>query len=168
MAKQPRLSSAGIDAFAQAVFERAKPWVAEAYSDFDMQPRQFSTAKDLANYVKKKLADLRGTAFLFVAYPEMRGHPVQRTINLDTERVPGHKIRYTWEGWGLISVLLTNEVELNQPSRIAANSEKRALKWESTYSHLGRPSSWNWKEVASHKLRLQRALKRCLELGESA
>ena len=154
------LTEQTIDAIAAAVFDRPDAWVVEAYSDYDAPPLKFESAAELAQYAKRKLAEPKGSAFVFVTYPDMFGAPVRRTIHLKPGSVPGHKLRYTWEGWGLISILLEGGDQRSRHSHVAANSEKRAAKWQSTNPNLDPPSTWNWKAVAGHVRRLQRVLKK--------
>ena len=160
MASSGVLSDQAIQSIAAAVFQCADPWVVEAYSDFDVLPLQFEAPEALAQYARRKLAKPKGSAFLFVTYPDMGGMAVRQTIELKPGSIPGHKLRYTWEGWGLISVLLERGDRPNGISEISANSEARANKWRSTYPSWDPPGTWNWKAVASHTRRLQRVLKR--------
>jgi hypothetical protein len=149
-----------IDAVTAAVFATPGVWVAEANSDFDIAPRQFSTAGEMSDCAKERLSKARGSASFFVTYPDMGGRAILKTIHLNPGSVPGHALRYTWEGWGLISVLLTRGDQPNDASRIAVNSEKRAIKWEPVYPTFEPASTWNWKAVAKHARRLQRVLDR--------
>lgn len=148
-----------IDAVAVALFEKPNPWVAEAYSAYDAEPLLFASSDEVAKYFRSVLAQPRGLAFLFVVYPDMNGRAVRETIRLDPKHVSGHKLRYTWQGLGLISVQLARE---GTRSRIAANSQARAEKWAPTYPQWDGPDTWNWKAVASHTRRLQRVLKRSM------
>ena len=159
MASSAVLSDQAIQVIAAAVFQGADPWVAEAYSDFDTLPLQFRAPEELALYASKRLAKPKGSAFFFVTYPDMSGRAVRQTIKLKPGSTPGNKLRYTWEGWGLISVLLERGDRPHGFSRISANSERRANKWRSTYTSWDPPETWNWKAVASHTRRLQRVLK---------
>lgn len=158
MATPVLLTDQAIETIAAAVFEKAGAWVVEAYSDIDAPPRQFTSPTELAQYAKERLSKSKGSAFLFVNYPDMGGRAVKRTIQLKPGSVPGHEFRYTWEGWGLISIVLERGDHPNSSSRVAANSERRAAKWESTYHEWAPPSTWNWKAVASHASRLKRVL----------
>ena len=142
-----------------AVFEKPGAQVLEAYSEFDKEPRQFPSVHDLVAYIKERLLSPSGGAFFFVLYPDMGGRAFRKTIHLDPDKVPGHSIRYTWEGWGLISIFVENGDGVNRVSRVSANSEKRAKKWSQTYSEWESPGTWNWKSVASHTRRLQRVFK---------
>jgi len=151
------LPDSAVAAIAEAVFEKPDPWVAEAYSGFDSDPLLFFSSDEVADYIRGTLAQPRGLVFFFLVYPDMSGRAVRETIHLEPESVPGHTLRYTWGGLGLISVQLARE---NGRSRVAANSQARAEKWASTYPHWDGPGVWNWKAVASHTRRLQRVLKR--------
>jgi hypothetical protein len=149
-------TDAAIDAVANALFDKPNPWVAEAYSAYDVEPRVFASSDEVAQYTRSVVAQPRGLAFLFVVYPDMNGRAIRETIRLDPKHVPGHKLRYTWQGLGLISVQLARE---GIRSHIAANSQARAEKWAPTYPDWDVPGAWNWKAVASHTRRLQRVLK---------
>jgi hypothetical protein len=151
------LTESAIDTVARAVFDAPDPWVAEAYSAYDKEPLVFSTADQLARYIRATIAEPRGLAFFFVVYPDMNGHAVRKTIHLKPESVPGHSLRYSWQGLGLISVQLSRE-DLTA-SRIAANSRARAEKWASTYPNWDAPDTWNWTAVRRHAARLQRVLR---------
>ena len=158
------LTDSAIDAVADALFEKPNPWVAEAYSAYDAEPLLFASSDEVAKYARSVLAQPRGLAFLFVVYPDMNGRAVRETIRLDPKSVPGHTLRYTWQGLGLISVQLSRE---GFRSRIAANSQARAEKWAPTYPDWDGPGVWNWKAVASHTRRLQRVLRRFMSVPSS-
>jgi len=153
------LSKSAIIAIADAVFDKPSPIVVEAYSDFDQDPLDFKNSPQLAAYIEFQLSKQKGLAYFFVVYPDMRGEPIRRTIHINPEKVPGKKLRYTWQGWGLISVQLATP-DFGLGSSINANSEKRAVKWASTNTEIPPPSSWDWFAVESHKKRLQRVLKK--------
>ena len=158
----PLLTDSAIDALTAAVYEKPSPWVAETYSNFDAEPLQFSSSSELRTYVHKALSEPRGHVSLCVVYPEMAGRAVRETIHLKPGSVPGHVLRYTWRGWGLISVHLMRECQSGIFSYAAANSLARAEKWALTYPDWEPPSTWNWKEVASHTRRLKRVLKKSM------
>ena len=150
------LTDSAIAAVVGAVFEKPDPWVAEAYSEYDAEPLLFRSESEMVSYAQRKLAVPSGLAFFFLVYPDMRGRAVRETIRLKPGSVPGHQLRYTWQGWGLISIQLT---KADQRSRVSSNSLQRALKWQSTYPSFDPPSTWDWKAVASHTRRLQRVFK---------
>jgi hypothetical protein len=154
------VTDAGIREIAEAVFAKPTPWVAEAYSEFDALPRLFDSAEDLSSYLRLMVDKPSGQAYVFVVYPDMGGLPQKKTIHLKPGSVPGHKLRYTWQGWGLISIQIGRHNQPNALSRVSANSEKRAMKWAPTYPALEPPSTWNWSSVANHTRRLQRVFRR--------
>ena len=82
----------------------------------------------------------------------------KKKTKLVPEKCNGAKIRYSVEGWGLIQFQLWLK-ESGLFCDINSNSEKRALKWESTSPELLSPNLWNWKEVQSQCRRLNRVLK---------
>lgn len=153
------LTEQSVDTIASAIFEVPGAAVFEAYSDFDKEPRQFASANELGRYIKDAISAPSGMAHVFVVYPDMAGRAVRKMIRLDPVKIPEHAIRYTWEGWGLISVQLGTGTDPYSASCVTANSEKRATKWASTYPDLPPPKTWNWKCVKSHVRRLQRVLK---------
>ena len=154
------ISDSAIDSIAAAVFARPSPIVVEAYSELGRLPRSFTSAPQLAQYVRSQLSHPKGLAYVFVVYPDMGGSPTRRMINLDPAACPGHTTRYTWDGFGLISLQLQNPDGPVSRSRVSANSQKRASAWASTYPKWQHPDIWNWKAVESHTRRLQRVLKK--------
>jgi hypothetical protein len=153
------LTDTAIASIANAVFVTPGAEVLEAYSDFGAIPRRLDSVDELVRYIHDKLSFPQGMAYFFVVYPDMAGCAVRKTINLKPNSVPGQTFRYTWEGWGLISVILRHAEQPNQYSRVAANSKKRAEKWKSTFPDMPSPDTWNWAAVESHARRLRRVLK---------
>jgi hypothetical protein len=155
-----RFSDEAVYELSNAIFRESHVWVAEAYSEFDKPPRAFNSSGELLTYFNKTIADPKSLAFVFVAYPDMAGLAKLRTIQLDQSRVKNAKFRYTWEGWGLISIKFpTHDKSSSISNYINALSEKRALAWSTTSTITNPPSSWNWAAVERHKRRLQRVLK---------
>lgn len=158
MRESHMITDAAINALAAAIFAKPSPWVSEAYSAFDAEPIQFHSADEVARYMREEVGKPKGLAYLRIVYPDMGGIPVRETIQLKPGSVPGHTLRYTWQGWGMITV------QLGCPwSRICANSQARAEKWASTCPDWASPDTWNWKAVASHTRRLQHVLKKSVE-----
>jgi len=157
------LTDSAIESLAKAIFDRPNPWVAEAYSAYDQEPLVFCSAEELSSYFGATLARPKEHAFVLVVYPDMNGRAVREAIRLKPGSVPGHTSRYTWHGWGLISVQLSREGSIR--SRIAANSQARAEKWAPTYPGWDPPSTWNWKQVGSHVRRLRRILSNVAPAG---
>lgn len=154
-----RISTKAIQDISEAVFSKEDPHVTETYSEFDAKPKVFSSAGQLANYITEKLDQPKGFVDLSIVYPEMGPMPLLRKVELDPKRVKGHSFRYTWDGWGLISMQLASP-EHSLRSEISANSEARANKWSATHPEFGLPSEWNWAAVNKHKNRLKRVLKK--------
>lgn len=96
--------------------------------------------------------------YVVITYPDMEGAAELGRIKLDPEKCNGHTERYSYRGWGLIAVQISNETK--SLTRVAANTEKRANKLVGTHPEIMPPSTWQWGAVASHARRLQRVLKR--------
>lgn len=154
-----QISENGIDNLALAIFAVENPLVVEAYSEYDYEPISFNCPLELSAYIKQKISNPKGLAHLFVVYPDMEGKAIKRRIELNPLKAPNYKFRYTWEGWGLISIQVAAP-DLGIASNIGANSEARAIKWASTYPELEPPSVWNWAAVKKHQSRLKRVLKK--------
>ncbi len=154
-----QISKETIRKVCEAIFAVEDPKVAEAYSAFDQMPVEFTNALALEEYISQKLENPKGLADLIVVYPGMNGRAELKKIELNKSKYPNYKFRYTWDGWGLISVQLASS-DLGIRSEISANTEARAAKWASTHPEFGAPSSWNWTEVTKQKNRLSRVLKK--------
>jgi hypothetical protein len=157
--KNMKISVSGINLLTEAIFSVERPQVVEAYSEYDCEPISFNSSLELSDYIKQKISNPKGLAYLFVVYPDMEGTAIKRKIELNPLKGPNHKFRYTWEGWGLISVQVASP-DLGIVSKIDANSESRAIKWFSIYPEMEPPSVWNWSAVKKHQSRLKRALKK--------
>ncbi len=143
------------------VIEKLPVKVFESYSNFDTCIEEFKTIQDIINrYPLWQKGESR--QLLLSLWPINASKNVFfRKINLEVE---GHSFRYTTEGWGLIQLHL-GYTDPNRKKIISSytnhNSEKRALKWHSTYEDLGLPSDWNWKEVNTVSSTLNRYIKKC-------
>jgi hypothetical protein len=153
------LNDTAIASFANAIFDdEPSVEVLEAYSNCGEVPRRFESASDLTRYIKDSLSAPKGMAYFFVVYPDMAGRPIRKRIDLKPNSVPGETFRYTWEGWGLISVIF-KQGDQERGSSVSANSRKRAEKWCSTYPDWPSPDTWNWPAIERHSRRLRRAMK---------
>jgi len=141
-----------------AVFDKPNPKVVEAYSEFDSEPQEFKSSSELTEYMEQRLLVPKSYVDLFVVYPDMHGECIKRKIELNSKKIQKRGYRYTWDGWGMISIQL--HPNSHQLSGVNANSEKRALKWEGIYPEFGSVKTWDWKRVESHKRRLQRVFKK--------
>jgi hypothetical protein len=152
-------TDAAIESFANAVFNKHSVEVLEAYSNYGVVPRAFGSASQLAQYLKESLSTTKGMAHFFVVYSDMNVHPISKKIQLKPNAVPGQTYRYTWEDWGLISVIFKHGDQQKRSYSVSANSRKRAEKWRSTYPDWPLPDTWNWPAVERHTRRLRRAMK---------
>jgi len=148
-----------VEAICDAIFTVESTQVVETYSEYDQKPISFSNALELAKYILECLAKPNGLVDLSIVYPEMGSRPILKKIELDPKRVKEYKFRYTWGGWGLISVQISLS-DQKLCARVSANSESRATKWASTYPEFGPVSNWNWAAVKRHKDRLSRVPKK--------
>jgi hypothetical protein len=153
------ITEPAVDALVAGVFSKPDPLVLQAYSVPDEEPIVFTTQRELAEYMKFEVSKPLGLAYISLVYPDMGGFAVKETIGLNPKHCPGQTLRYTWQGWGLISVQLHGSAHF-QMSRVAANSAARAQAWASTYPQLGSPDRWNWEAVARHTRRLNRILRK--------
>lgn len=153
-----QISESGINLLAEAVFAFEGAQVVEAYSEYDCEPISFDSSLELAAYINQKLSFSEGRAYIFVVCPDMGGQAARRKIELNPSIMPNHKFRYTWKGWGLISVQVASSF-LGIKSNIRENTEARAIKWSSSYPEMESPSVWNWSAVKKHQSRLKRVLK---------
>ena len=160
MPESALLTDEAIDAVAAAVFGAPGAQVLEAHSDFDREPRAFQNEGELVSYIRERISKPRGSASVFVLYPDMGGRAARETIHLKPGSVASHTHRFTWQGWGLISVVLERGDQPGTRSRVAANSETRARKWAPTYPQMEPPETWNWKAVERHARRLQHVLRK--------
>lgn len=158
MAMLKTLTEHAINSIAAAVFAKPEPFVVEAYSALGEEPLFFRSPHSLADYVKRRLSASNGSASFFVVYPDMLGIPTQEKILLNADSSYEGQVRFTWSGWGLISVQLFSGDNVGM-SCITANSSNRAAKWASTYPELSPPDTWDWKSVERHVRRLQRVFK---------
>lgn len=153
-----KFSDSSIQKVVDSVFIDPTVIVVEAYSEYDKEPIIFISPDQLFSYISSKLMNPRGLAFFFVVYPDMLGTPIKETIRAKSKSMSNEKIRYTWQGWGLISVQLSSP-DLGLASCVKANTEKRALQWASTKTTIPPPTLWDWRAVSFHTNRLKRILK---------
>jgi hypothetical protein len=120
------LTDTAIASFANAVFDAAPGVeVLEAYSNYGAVPRRFASAIDLTRYIKEALSTPKGMAHFFVIYPDVAGRPIHKKIHLNPNSIPGETFRYTWEGWGQISVIFEHADQQKRSCSVRANSRKQ-------------------------------------------
>ena len=147
-----------LEGLVESIFQN-NATVYEAYSVPDNELRVFQTSSEVMRYIDEVSNKKENLAYLSIHYPEAGGYINIKRINLIPEKCKGAKVRYSAEGWGLIQFKLWfNENSIT--CEIDVNSEKRALKWASTYPDLKSPDLWEWKEVQRQCQRLKRVLKK--------
>lgn len=161
----PILHESHIEALAAAVFAPPGALVLEAYSEFDKEARQLHSPEQLAEFILLACKGKDRLAHFFVVYPDMMGQPMRETIHLDQTKVQKGRVRYTWSGWGLISVVLTVHPNSSSKPSVTSNSEVRARAWAPVHSEWPSPDVWDWKAVERHTRRLRRILKMQLLLA---
>lgn len=147
-----------VKALCSAVFYKPRPTVVEAYSEFDQEPLIFREESDLDAYIERRFSQPKSHVHIIIVYEDMGGSIKKRKIELNGNKFKQHTFRYTWDGWGLISLQL--HLESPHLSGVSANSESRALKWFPTHPEFGPVDEWNWNAVQSHTRRLQRVFKK--------
>lgn len=161
MAVSPnQVSLSSVEKIASTIFEKGKPIVVEAYSAFDKDIRYFRGQEDVINYAHEELVKKNGIVSLAIYFPEFGGELKIRKIDLVQEKCGGATFRFSSEGWGLVHVSLSVGAPASIASFVSANSEKRALAWESKYPDLGPVSAWDWLQVSKCLRRLRSALRR--------
>jgi hypothetical protein len=83
---------------------------------------------------------------IMVYFPQLGGSVLIKDISLNPKACNGATFRQSIEGWALFQGLAQSGK--SSIYSVSSNSEKRALKWESTSIQLGAVSDWNW---ATHK-----------------
>ena len=164
----PILDVSGIEVFVTAVFAKSNPLVLEAYSEFDKDARQLRSAAELAGFIRTTFLGKNRSAHFFVVYPDMLGKPMRKTIHLEPAKMPEGLVRYTWNGWGLISVTLHAHAKALSKSAVTSNSEARARAWASSNLEWPSPDAWDWKAVEKHTRRLQRVLRKQLTVATTS
>ncbi|WP_238533059.1 hypothetical protein, partial [Rhodanobacter thiooxydans] len=158
------ISDAAVTALANAVFAKGNPMVVEAYSEFETEPRTFTSAASFCAYVAHQRRKPCGGAHFAIYYPDTGGRLTRKRITLNPSKRGGFKHRFAHEGWGIVWVYLHLVGVSPSGSFISANSQKRAEEWAAIYPELDPPATWIWPAVASHARRLSRVLKRRIQL----
>jgi hypothetical protein len=158
MQREEVLSPGAAANFLVAVCSGAQT-IYEAYSDVETPTRIFRTHDELHQYIAEFRANGK-KYFTFAAHYEGTGGNIDiRRFDLLPEKCQGAKWRETTEGWGLVSIQLTYEGDKGVKCRVAANSQKRAVRWAATLERLGPTESWVWPLVEKHTRRLIRKLR---------
>jgi hypothetical protein len=98
---------------------------------------------------------------LLQLHPTQAGGKIHiERVELDSAKCDGAKFRYNSGGWGMIQLYLSGvyDGELRD-SHTNHNSEKRALKWQSTCPELGPVADWDFGVVTSVSRKINRFIK---------
>jgi hypothetical protein len=119
--------------------------VFESRSDVDTDLREFTSAADvLAHWNPPRRS--RSVALLAAGAAPA---PTFTRVDLRGNNRRG-SFDYRCEGWGLIHLQVSGVHRGRlEPSRLAHNSEKRAIGWADTIDRLPGPQTWDWAAVTS-------------------
>ena len=136
------------------------PTVYEAYSAFDGTTKVFVDEHALAGHVFALRAS--GSKFFDFSFhfPEVGGEVSTVRFALQPAKCGGATWREKTQGWGLISIQITDQPEAVSKCSVSVNSEKRAYAWAETLKDLGDPGRWDWKAVDRQASRIIRVLRR--------
>lgn len=155
-----RISPAQLQELLRAVFAIGAPMVAQAYSDYGMPVKIFSTLESLEEDMAYPSSRKEMLFCYQIHYPEAKGAATERRINLKPGAVPGQTHRFVMEGWGLIQLQCGFKAFPSIECRVAVNSEIRAQKWSANFSEMGPPELWDWNAVKRYAGRLVRLLRK--------
>jgi len=143
----------------QSVYDAESPEVFEAYSEYDRELVPVPDFESLEELMVSKLREGKSFFDFAIWYPSCGGRVEKERIQLKPETCNGHDFRYAVGGWGIFHMQLDFKRDPMVESRIAVNSQKRAVKWESVYHEWLAVESWNWSVVRKHERRLMRKLR---------
>ena len=135
--------------------------VFELGSAYDSELAEFSCTADIESHFNINWETTILPCMLLQIYPaNAGGRIIIERLELDSTKCDGATFQYSCGGWGMIQLYLFGLVhgELRE-SQARHNSEKRALKWESTGSKLGAVADWDFKVVNSISRKLNRFIK---------
>lgn len=143
----------------EAVFQTDTPEVFVTYSEYGCELVQLHDVGSLEAWMDGKR--LEGTTVFGFAiwYPSCGGRVEREKVRLKPEFCQGHTFRYVVGGWGIFHLQFAFRPNSLVEAHISVNSEKRALKWASTYSEWLAVELWNWPLVRKHERRLTRKLR---------
>jgi hypothetical protein len=142
-----------------AVFAVEHPAVFGAYSEFDRDLESFTTPQSLEEYVAAR-RQMGQTSFDFaIWYPGCNGRVERDKISLKPEYCDGHTTRFVVGGWGILHLQLDFKPAPRIDCRIAVNSEKRAIAWQTTCPEWLGVDAWDWAGVRKQERRLVRKLR---------
>ena len=142
-----------------AVFDAEHPEGFEAYSKYDRELLTFASSEGLQGRIAGGLCDGKQSFYFAIWYPSSGDRVEKERIRLEPDACNGHTFRYSVGGWGIFQLQLDFKRDPIVDCRIAVNSRKRAVKWESVYHEWLAVDSWNWPLVEKHERRLIRKLR---------
>ncbi|MGK0189101.1 MAG: hypothetical protein ACI9R3_004918 [Verrucomicrobiales bacterium] len=143
-----------------AVFASESPIVKQATSDFDEPTKTFSSVDSLRENMRFSVGEEKAFFCYSMYYPDAKGMVAERRIDLNPGAVPGHTHRFSQEGWGLIQLQCNFRDFPSIECCVSVNSAERARNWADTFTRMGSPDLWEWKEVNRHAGRLVRPLRK--------
>lgn len=131
-------------------------------SDPGEKVTKFSAISDFKERFGFSNWDKIGRTIHLQIWPKDAGGSVtKKKVSLKYVSEPTKAFRYRTEGWGLIQLYLESPIDdILRPSHTNHNSEKRAMKWSSTYSEMGAPEEWDWKFVNSFSRKLNHFIRK--------
>ena len=151
-----------------SAFKEGNPIVLEGDSELDKDIKQFDSASEVLQEIRRLMDEGRHFFQFAIHYPDAGGHVELHRIQLNPKSCSGHTFRYVTRGWGLIYMQFRIGGNEGIECRVAVNSEERARGWHETYSELRDPSLWRWKVVGRNARRIIRALKKHAQLVAAA
>lgn len=141
-----------------AVFAAEHPEVFGAYSEFDQGLETFLAPEGLEARLAEGLRGGKKHFSFAIWYPSTGGRVEKERIELNPESCQGHTFRFSVGGWGIFQLQFDFRRDPIAECRIAVNSRKRAIQWESISHKWLAVDSWNWPVVERHERRLTRKL----------
>lgn len=133
------------------IYDETDCRVYESYSEYGKNLREFKSITELLKAFDLGQCRRQSDQILLQPYsPSAKGKFLVEKMNLNPAKCRGHTIRYSPGGWGLIQLYLGGIFEPEKKivhSHLNHNSEKRALKWASTYPNYDKPEEWDWKSL---------------------
>jgi hypothetical protein len=99
-----------------------------------------------------------GSVFLMVYIPGSGGQVRISRIDIKSREYQPGDYYYLAEGWGMPLLVLNIEDHKKQTlsaSNLGCNSESRASFYDSTYTHLGKASEWEWPVIEKYQSALK-------------
>ena len=159
-----------IELILEYVLRESEAAVYESYSSYGQDLIEFRSIEEVKHRYPLGLCNGKAPSVLLQLLPKGAGRLVVEKIKLNPEHCEGATFRYCASGWGMIQLYFggvgPDGIVLSHTNH---NSEKRALKWESTYINaLGPASAWNWGKVESTSRRLNTFIRKAAVAKEGS